>query len=81
MSDSGLKVVYGRREIVRNKRYEELGVISSCGLCIVTIAMWIYNVVLHKECEYPRENEKTKRVARYNQCARFYESSVNGKIE
>ena len=27
-SDSGLKVVYGRREDFRNKRYEELGVIS-----------------------------------------------------
>ena len=26
--DSGLKVVYGRREIFRNKKYEELGVIS-----------------------------------------------------
>ena len=26
--DSGLKIGYGRREIVRNKRYEELGVIS-----------------------------------------------------
>ena len=27
-SDSELKVVYNRREICRNKRYEELGVIS-----------------------------------------------------
>ena len=27
-SDGGLKVVYGRREIFGNKRYEELGVIS-----------------------------------------------------
>ena len=27
-SDSRLKVVYGRREIVRNKRYEDLGIIS-----------------------------------------------------
>ena len=27
-SDSELKVVYGRREHFRNKRYEELGVIS-----------------------------------------------------
>ena len=27
-SDSGLKVVYGRREIFRNKRYEELCVVN-----------------------------------------------------
>ena len=27
-SDSGLKIVYGRREIFTNKRYKELGVIS-----------------------------------------------------
>ena len=27
-SDSGLKVVYGRRHIFRNKRYEELCVVS-----------------------------------------------------
>ena len=28
-SNSGLKVVYGRREMFRNKRYEELCVIST----------------------------------------------------
>ena len=28
-SDSGLRVVYGKREIFRNKRYEELCVVST----------------------------------------------------
>ena len=31
---------------------------SNCGLCVVIIAMRIYNVVLRKECEEPVKRER-----------------------